>query len=384
MASFSAQRFKTLAPGARLFIGEHGLFLFCTPSGVKSWRLQPRLGGKRLTLVLGRWPAMGLDQARDAARAALDQTKAGLHPRVERAASKLRNLTAPSVANLFADHVHQWGKLRSPAWNRNLTRWFGRHIAPALGALPARSVTGLHCLQVVRAAEQRGTYEGNATRALLVTLLDRAVALGELPTNPARSLRSVSAPHVKVAHRPCSLDQARALWARLDREPMTGTVRNAIKLLMLTACRASEVAYLEIAEVQPDRLSIARSRMKRKGPGGPFEVPLSVQARAVLVEQHREASARFVFPNAGTKASTMDTSSLNAAFARMGLPFPPHSLRNAFSTTAYSRELASPDTIEASLDHLRGNAVARAYNRSSLFEQRAALLQRWADLLTAR
>jgi integrase len=41
-----------------------------------------------------------------------------------------------------------------------------------------------------------------------------------------------------------------------------------------------------------------------------------------------------------------------------------------------------PDVAEAAMAHVIGSAVARAYARSDLLEQRRGLMQQWADFLT--
>ena len=41
-----------------------GMFLFCTPSGGRLWRLKYRFGGKEKLLALGAYPAVSLKDAR--------------------------------------------------------------------------------------------------------------------------------------------------------------------------------------------------------------------------------------------------------------------------------------------------------------------------------
>ena len=42
-----------------------GLYLFVSKAGLRSWRLKYRFAGKERRLVLGRYPEMGLKEARD-------------------------------------------------------------------------------------------------------------------------------------------------------------------------------------------------------------------------------------------------------------------------------------------------------------------------------
>ncbi len=59
-----------------------GLYLVVQPSGVKSWALRYRFAGKPAKLTLGRWPVMGLSEARAAAAAAIQQVEHGTDPSV--------------------------------------------------------------------------------------------------------------------------------------------------------------------------------------------------------------------------------------------------------------------------------------------------------------
>ncbi len=378
-------KLKALAPGRRLFVGE-GLFLFCTPTGVKSWRMQPRVDGRRLTVVLGRWPDVPLDQAREAARRVREQVKLGQHPTVERTKARHANVAAQraSVQSLFDDHLAVWSPQRSKAWLDNATRWWQRYLQPEIGSIPARDVTGLMILAAMEAARAATSlHAAHAVRQLAAAVLDRAVALGHLPANPARSLARALPPHAPGQHKTATLADARALWQALDDYPgEPGTVA-ATRLLILTALRVSEVTSLLVGCISAANatMTLPRASMKVKTASrGDFIVPLSRQARAALPK----VKAGYLFPGHSTRGKPLHKSAINNAFNRMGFDFSPHSIRNAFSTTAHERELAAPEVIEAALDHARGSAISRAYNRGSLLAQRAVLMQKWAGLVLKR
>ena len=71
-----------------------GLYLVIQPSGAKSWALRYRFGGKPAKLTLGRWPLMGLADARAAASVALDKIDHGKNPSAEKMATKAAKLEA--------------------------------------------------------------------------------------------------------------------------------------------------------------------------------------------------------------------------------------------------------------------------------------------------
>src|SRR5688572_8258997 len=69
-----------------------GLYLVVQPSGVKSWALRYRFAGKPAKLTLGRWPVMGLAEARSAAAEAIQQVELGADPSATKKATKAARL----------------------------------------------------------------------------------------------------------------------------------------------------------------------------------------------------------------------------------------------------------------------------------------------------
>ena len=57
-----------------------------------------------------------------------------------------------------------------------------------------------------------------------------------------------------------------------------------------------------------------------------------------------------------------------------------HGFRVTASSILNSRGY-DPDVIEAVLAHQDRNAIRRAYNRATYWDQRVVLLQEWADLI---
>ncbi len=58
-----------------------------------------------------------------------------------------------------------------------------------------------------------------------------------------------------------------------------------------------------------------------------------------------------------------------------------HGFRTSFRTWTMERTDTSWEVAEAALAHRLGGAVAQAYARSDLSEQRRTLMQRWVDYL---
>jgi hypothetical protein len=88
-----------------------GLYLVVQPSGVKSWALRYRFAGKPAKLTLGRWPLVGLAEARAAATEALDKLAQGRNPAAEQRAAKAARLEAQlSERNKIKTLVEQFDR----------------------------------------------------------------------------------------------------------------------------------------------------------------------------------------------------------------------------------------------------------------------------------
>jgi integrase len=107
-------------------------------------------------------------------------------------------------------------------------------------------------------------------------------------------------------------------------------------------------------------------------PGKEHRVPLSRQAVELLRALPREERFVFIGAKAGVSKNAMQRvlKRLRADGATV------HGLLSAFRNWAAERT-SFPAAV--SLTHVVGNAVARAYHRTDLLEQRRRLLQQWSD-----
>lgn len=83
------------------------------------------------------------------------------------------------------------------------------------------------------------------------------------------------------------------------------------------------------------------------------------------------------------KRQQLSENAFNAAIRRMGYSgeeVTAHGFRVTASTILNTRG-CEPDVIEATLAHQDPDAVRRAYNRATYWDQRVVLMQKWADLL---
>lgn len=136
------------------FFDEKGLYLYVTSGGLKSWRYDYRIGGKRATVTFRKYPEVSLANARKKHLEARTALANGGDPARERKIEKLERQNR--LHNTFDDVAAAWfeGKeeRRSAVWRETHSLYLKRDLSPSLGNLIERShsVSCLHDMRTVR------------------------------------------------------------------------------------------------------------------------------------------------------------------------------------------------------------------------------------------
>jgi len=145
---------------------------------------------------------------------------------------------------------------------------------------------------------------------------------------------------------------------------------------MLTVARTSEVRFATFDEIDNDVWYLAPTRTKT---GREHRVPLTKEALLVLELAQNDHPDRLIFPS--PTGGPLSDAAMAAFMKREGFSARPHGLRATFRTWAENETDADWETKEATLGHVVGNQVERAYQRSDRMAQRRTLLERWAEYL---
>lgn len=140
-----------VAEKAQKFSDEKGLYLYVTPSGLKSWRYDYRVEGKRVTVTFGRYPEVTLAAARKKHLEARTALANGTDPAQQKKIQKLERRNA--LSNTFDDVAKAWfdGKQarRSAVWRDTHSLYLRRDLSPFLGRVPLAEITGETLLAVL-------------------------------------------------------------------------------------------------------------------------------------------------------------------------------------------------------------------------------------------
>ena len=115
------------------------------------------------------------------------------------------------------------------------------------------------------------------------------------------------------------------------------------------------------------------------------EVPISPQAKALLLELKNYAYNKMLFPSGNKNGGHLSDVTVRKQLRLAGIPAEKmslHGFRTVFSTLCHNAGL-SHALIEKMLSHKSGDEVSRAYDRSDLWQARTALMTWWADTVDA-
>jgi integrase len=230
-------------------------------------------------------------------------------------------------------------------------------------------------------------------QATIDTLLELLWQLHQTPTrfkqHSADNVRASSIARFQPRDRSLSPEEISLMYKYLEKVGTSPVNRAAAKLLLLTMVRKSELSQAKWSEINFSEAlwSIPKERMKRRKPHLVF---LSRQAVDLLIALKTFAGgSEYVLPARYDSDGPISNATINRvldytykAAQKDGYPlekFGPHDLRRTASTLLHEAGYNS-DWIEKSLAHEQ-KGVRAIYNKAEYREQRAAMLQDWADMI---
>jgi len=373
----------------RKLADEAGLYLLVKAAG-KYWRWDYRHGGKRLTLALGVYPQVTLQQAREKAQAARAQLAEGADPGMARKVNKLQEQV--SGANTVKAVAMEWLALRRPEWSpthytrelRNLEK----DVYPFLGDRPIEDVVPVEMLATIRRVEARGVTD-TPHRVLMTAsgVWQHAIATGRAQRDVTQDIKKALRPHIRK-NLPAIIEPAPLAELLRASDAYRGgpVVRAALLLAPILFQRPGNLRTMRWAELDMEAglWAIPSEDMKRtkaqKLNGQAHMVPLPRQVLELLAGlQPLTGAGEYVFPGFRDKTTPMSEAAVNAALHAMGYKDRHcwHGYR-ATGRTILRQVLKYPtDVIEAQLAH-KGQIT---HGGATHVEERDDMLQVWADYL---
>ena len=355
-----------------------GLGIRVYPAGSKSWFLRYGPREARQRIVLGPYPALSLDAARNKARELVAGVKiSGRDPMAERKAERTARRKADTAtfealaACYIEEHAKRHKRLRG--WQED-ERKLRVEVLPAWGSRPAAEVRRADVRELLeRIAEERGGVCANRTRALVSRVFTFGIEKERVESNPVYGFKRLYVE--KPRERVLAEEEMGALWPLFER--LQPAVSAAWRLVLLTAQRPGEVLSMRWRDLERDsrgwwwNLPAELTKTNRA-----HRVPLSPQALAVIdALRPLTGSSEWVL---ASRADGKRLTWLSHSSARLrewsGLEhFTPHDLRRT-AATWLGRSGVRPDTIDQLLNHAAGR-ISRTYNRAGYdAEKRQAVI----------
>jgi integrase len=355
--------------------GLPSLYLVVQPSGAKSWAVRYRVHGKPRKLTLGAYPLLGLADARDRARRALQQVDLGADPASTKVEAKRTERDKVRTLVDLYDKRHL-AKLRSGDGARG---FLDRSAVAAWGDRDVTTVTKRDVVELLDDMVDRGSpISANRTLAHLRAFFTWLRARDVIQVSPAEGVPMPSP--VQSRDRVLTDDELRLLWQATGRlgQPFGPLYR----FLLLTGARLREASNMTDREVSGALWTIPGTRAKN---GQPHLVPLSTAALDVLAMVRRIKGAGYLFTANGTtpvsgfaKAKTRLDREMAAAAPEPIPAFVIHDLRRT-AASGMARLGVAPHVVEAVLNHRSGTikGVAAIYNRFDYADEKRAALEAW-------
>ena len=383
MAKLTAARIRTLKTPGRHGDG-NGLHLKISESGARSWILRIVIGGKRRDIGLGRYPDIGLAQARDAAAKHRSLIAAGVDPIAEK-----RKAAVPT----FREAAERTFEANRPRWRngKHTVSWWQsleKHAFPIIGDMPVDQIDEEHVLRILTPIWGVRMETARRVRQRIRTVLKWAMAHKFVRHNVAgETIDGALPPMPKVKNHLRALPYAEVgeLIEAVQRSQASLAAKWCLEFLILTAARSGEARGARWSEMDLDTATwtVPAERMKA---GLEHRVPLSPRAVAILAEANSiHDGSDLVFPSPLRPGKPMSDMTLIKLLRNLGFAdrTTVHGFRSSFRDWAAECTSAPHAIMELSMAHVVGNAVEAAYARSTLIEKRRALMAQWATYLEA-
>lgn len=409
--------------------GTTGLGLKITPRGARIWCLQLCYPGHRVqtTRTLGRYPGMGLAEARGKGALWYGWVKAGIDPEHAEAeqrdrADAARRAEALKQENTFASVAERYITDRSA--NRRAkgdANEIRRMLIAEWGERPIHTITPRDVRELITKLRVRVPYDARNAWTHAVGIFKQSVHDELIEASPCASLdKKLLFKGAKIGPRQRVLDETEiaALWRAAGR--LNYPYGSIFQLLLLTGCRLNEVARAQWSEFHPELRRVIREAVRGGQkvdwtavpdnaktwtiPAARFKsdaehlVPLSDDACLILETLPRFGASDYLFTTTGTvpinglnkskqRLDARMRRTLRAIARRRGddparvklAPWVAHDLRRVVRTNLAALDVAD-HVCEMVLGHGR-RGLQRVYDQHRYEPQMREALQRWAARL---
>lgn len=349
-----------------------GLRLVCSPTGRATFAVRFTVNGVRRREALGAWGVITLTEARAKALA----VAAGVASGVDVLAKEAKEKSRLTLRQLWEERA-RLDDARADKTMRDYEYALEAHVLPTMGNRPATEITSDEFADLLIGVEDKSKNSARHTKVALSSLYRWGQKRRYVKVNPLAVLGFNHLP--KPRKRVLTDAEMKKLWLAIEAtKSVTPSMRNILKLAILTGQRNSECAGMECAELKgmettTPRWDIPGQRMKRKNTDQ--HVPLSKQAAAIVRDALATSSnGRHVFEGAPKgrrqgkwRQGHIGHESVSRAMAKVVKKAELqdvhlHDMRKCVTSWLAEHNHAEPHVLDAILHHGRKGVTGSHYN----------------------
>ncbi len=318
------KHWDTEIKGFVLFVGKRS----------KTWYFQKDVGGHTTRRLIGRYPTISAEGAR--------QTAMGLALEMSRGSGKVVQIGAPTLETAMEAYLAR-PKLRSEVYKDDTRAQLDKQLKGWL-RLPLDEIT--KAMVVARHRELAHVPStANHTLRRLRAIWNHARRTHDLPESPTSAIEWYPEPPSGEVIPDLSE------WARVVGDLFNPIHSAYYRLLLFTGLRKSEALKLEWQHVHTEKLHIPMTKN-----GRPFDLPI-LQLHHEILEPVRGLDRRWVFPSPKAPDGHLTSP------AR--LPWPLHAHRRTFATVAVEAGVLE-EIVARLLNHTPLSITGQRYAKPSL------------------
>ena len=360
-----------------------GLALRVSRGGSKSWTYHFTIGGRRVRMTFGTYPATSLAKAHTRADEAKAALEAGRDPR-----------TALAKPETFKAICEEWFEREGADLRTGEDRMatLRRLAYPTLSDRPARDIRRSDIVRLLdRIEDDSGPVMADQTLAFIRRVFTWHATRDDDFRSPIVPGMARTKPKARARKRILADDEIRDVWVALDTAPdLPEPYARYVRTILLTATRRNEAAAMHSTEFEGDNWTIPGERYKTKLD---HVIPLTDAMKALIggKPQGVNGNSWFVFSTTyGVKAFSGFSKAKRALDAEIAKrrraegrePMPNWTLHDLRRTarSLMSRAKIPPDHGERCLGHVIGG-VRETYDRYEYLDEKREAFEKLAALV---
>ena len=354
---------------------EGGLYIRVAPSGTKTWVYKYWHEGRWRRMTIGRYPSLGLSDARKEAANAKSARDRGEDPAQTKQEEKHELKKAPTVEEFGEEYIERWAKPNKKSWAED-QRVLTKEVYPVIGKMMLAKVRRRDIIRVIDKIKDRGAeIQANRVLACVRRMFNFAIERGVIEATPASHIKTTKE---QARDRVLSREEIKVLYPAIDAADLWFGFKIALKLILQTAQRPGEVRQMEYAEISRDEKLWIIPASKTKN-GLSQTIPLTDTALELIEQMDPLTDERWVIPSPRKQgpissyglAQGLRLITKNAELERTT----PHDLRRTAATLI--TELGFNRLVVDKILNHKDQSVGGIYDRHSYDKEKRQALEVW-------